>query len=537
MDDDGEKRGVTGMYEVTAAGDLAAQTDLSSLFRSWLDGDAVLGSASRNWEQFLTDSPESVGKAPIWSATTWRERWLPKILADLPDETARERCRAGVAQLCAGEAAVVVTGQQPGFLGGPLYTLLKIAAAIAAASARSSAGFPTVPLFWLGDDDDDRREAFAPVLYDPQRDAFLRARTGEGQSDRMMGTVTVNEWAQGEIAWLNEQAGRNALARDLAALGREALAADWTWSRWQRRCLLRIFAGTDLLIVSGNDAELQAVAEPLYSRLWTAGSEMEELARQRGELLIGAGYHAQIGNSSLQRYLHLEAAGRRQTLTVDPAAEMPAASRLRPGVAARSLVQDWLFRPAAVVVGPGELAYLQQLAPLYDLFSIPRSPLLPRLFAQLIPPGSQPDSSGGDAMDAGPGAELDQVVTDILEGRHAAIVSALETVAGVGAKRAANLAQQQLDRWRDNLEVLLLQQYQRIHRRRSVPKIPWLTGPKGQRQERTLASFWAAALWGESLAPSLLAAADTFFTSGADSAWRQYAVRVTSPEKRVTSPE
>ena len=30
-------------------------------------------------------------------------------------------------------------------------------------------------------------------------------------------------------------------------------------------------------------------------------------------------------------------------------------------MAARSLVQDWLFRPAAVVVGPGELAYLKQL--------------------------------------------------------------------------------------------------------------------------------------------------------------------------------
>ena len=61
----------------------------------------------------------------------------------------------------------MITGQQPGFLGGPLLTIYKIATAVALARRETAAGRPTVPVFWLGDDDDDLREALDPALWDP----------------------------------------------------------------------------------------------------------------------------------------------------------------------------------------------------------------------------------------------------------------------------------------------------------------------------------------------------------------------------------
>ena len=61
----------------------------------------------------------------------------------------------------------------------------------------------------------------------------------------------------------------------------------------------------------------------------------------------------------------------RNRLAADHRGRLPEASELRPGVVARSLVQDWLFRPAGVVAGPGEVAYLKQLRPVYEAFALP----------------------------------------------------------------------------------------------------------------------------------------------------------------------
>ena len=53
----------------------------------------------------------------------------------------------------------VVTGQQPGFLGGPLYTLYKAMQACRLASELSRAwGTPVVPVFWNHADDHDLAE-------------------------------------------------------------------------------------------------------------------------------------------------------------------------------------------------------------------------------------------------------------------------------------------------------------------------------------------------------------------------------------------
>ncbi|MBK7702083.1 MAG: bacillithiol biosynthesis BshC [bacterium] len=155
---------------------LADLPDLGPLVRAWLRGDAPFAGATAEWRRFLAATPPAAGDAPAWRDLGWREAWSAELAADLPDDAARDAAAAAVAALAAGEAEVVITGQQPGFLGGPLLTLYKAAACVAAARARTAAGRPTIPLFWCGDDDDDRREAFAPRLFDPRRRALLARR-------------------------------------------------------------------------------------------------------------------------------------------------------------------------------------------------------------------------------------------------------------------------------------------------------------------------------------------------------------------------
>src|SRR5262245_13297591 len=61
--------------------------------------------------------------------------------------------------LADGSVRSIVTGQQPGVLGGPLMSLYKAATAVAIArEIEKRHGRPCVPIFWLGTDDDDFAE-------------------------------------------------------------------------------------------------------------------------------------------------------------------------------------------------------------------------------------------------------------------------------------------------------------------------------------------------------------------------------------------
>ncbi len=564
-------------YSVTAGRELALLEQLSVVFRQWLTGHPLLGSAAQEWRRYLgmngAAPPRTAGAgngvaaaatalatasyaanpAAAWATDSWREPWLRELLADLPDDAARQRAEANVEQLAAGRAEVVITGQQPGFLGGPLYTLYKAAAAVAAAEARSRAGQPTVPLFWMADDDDDRQEAFQARLYDQQRRTFLQAVPPDGAADHMVGAAPAAVWGRGEAAWLAELSERHELARDLARLWREAAGHGLTWGRLQRRALLRLFRKTDLLCVSGNDGRLHDAAADFYGRWWTNREQLTAAVQERGAELAAAGFPAQIGEASLVRLLNLAEGGRRLAWVAEGAGQLPSAARLRPGVALRSLVQDWLFQPAGVVIGPGELAYLRQLDRAYGLLGLRRSPLLPRLFAWIVPSGGEDSSPGGwlargeeragdtagvaaavSDHDAKTTADKDASDADLLPATADRVVAAAAAVlaaalveeAGAAAARARQLARRLTARWRPSVAQLIERERTRQHRDRAGPgTVPWLA-PGGRRQERSLATHWATAWWGDPLVAAVLQAAARHCQSGAGVPWREYHLHV-----------
>ncbi|HKE01732.1 MAG TPA: bacillithiol biosynthesis BshC [Planctomycetota bacterium] len=75
--------------------------------------------------------------------------------------------RAAARRLANVGAVAVVTGQQPGFLGGPLLSFLKAAHAVTFAQALERAsGVPAVALFWNHSDDHDLDETRTTALVD-----------------------------------------------------------------------------------------------------------------------------------------------------------------------------------------------------------------------------------------------------------------------------------------------------------------------------------------------------------------------------------
>ena len=199
----------------------------------------------------------------------------------------------------------------------------------------------------------------------------------------------------------------------------------------------------------------------------------------------------------------------------------------------RSPLQDWLLAPRAVVVGPGEHAYLRQLTAVYARLGVPRSPLVPRLFAWLLPDGFDRTLLVRHRAPVGPpDREVEAALGRWQQESAAALERLLGGVAALPPDRVQALTAGRLRRWRRGLEAAL-RAAARDEARRSRPTTPAWVFPDGQRQERRLAWGAARSLWGPSLVPTLLAAAADHLEHGRRGDWREWEITVPGPKEHA----
>ncbi len=504
-------------YHNSVLGPLADRFAPGGLYAAWLSGApiAAASSATEELQQALTE-PGPERKAPLWESTAFG-KLLPAGLRDLPHGP-----------------AVVVTGQQPGYLGGPLLTLFKIATTIILAKRRNAAGLPTVPVFWSGDDDDDLAEALAPVGWDPQVGQLVhsgaRNQLGSSASQRkILSDVGATQWTASMSELLSRSDNPDDLQRDLLGLLKGAVSDQLPWGAGQAQLIARIFADTDLIIIRGHDSQLHAVATPFYDQIKDRLTELAALAQARGDALVAAGFHAQINARSLHRPLFQIIDGQRT-----PFADQPpnAAADLRPGVMLRSPVQDWLLRPVAVVVGPGELAYLRQLDPLYTALDLHRSALVPRLSGWVLPC----DNRESGLLDlvrpviakAGPDAAA--LADRVVGPAQAEIEKILRRDLGISSERSIAMAESRARRFRKGLASMFSDEVVRQEKQRVAAAPQWVL-PTGLPQERALGLISALALWGQGLVDAILQAAEQHFIEAEQGTWQESAITV--PEGTV----
>lgn len=313
--------------------------------------------------------------------------------------------QAHIEELGQSDAVAVVTGQQTGLFGGPLYTLYKALTTLALARRlRATLQRPVVPLFWMAAEDHDVAEADHVQLLD-RSGALLTLRFSAWETPP--GFLPAN---------LRLGPGIAATLEELRALLPSTEFVPWLAEVLARayapgRTLADAFALWMTALLGEDGLVLVNPADPRLKRL-TAGVLRQELAEaprsaqrilEASERLRAAGYPAQIEArpdgvncfllSGGRRALVREPAGFRLRDSGEP---IPAAELLRlaeeapeqfsPNVALRPVVQDVLFPTLTYVAGPGELAYFAQLRPVYEQFGVPMPIILPRAFLTLAEP-------------------------------------------------------------------------------------------------------------------------------------------------------
>jgi len=322
------------------------------------------------------------------------------LAAQLDGRGAPAAAREAAAKLADHSTVAIVTGQQAGLFGGPLFTLLKAIGALRLArEVEATHGVAAVAVFWIDAEDHDWDEVRTCGALDA-KDGFTRV----GLTSRIGETIP--------IARVQLDAAITAAIEELeqtlppTEFGPEVLGglrAAYTpgtgmataFGRW----IESILGPRGLVVFDASDPG----AKPLVAQLFTdeidGAGRTGRLAAQAGAALEAAGYHAQVAPHpdslalfSLDDGRHAIRCNRgafdiggtavSPDVLSDRARQSPAS--FSPNVLLRPLVQDTLFPTACYVAGPSELAYLGQLRPVYEHFDIPMPLIYLRPSATLL---------------------------------------------------------------------------------------------------------------------------------------------------------
>ncbi|UCG85166.1 MAG: bacillithiol biosynthesis cysteine-adding enzyme BshC [Gemmatimonadota bacterium] len=317
------------------------------------------------------------------------ERRFVEVSADLQGAClAHGKAADNLDQLFSGRALCVTTGQQPGLVTGPLYTIYKALSAIALAGvAERRLNRPVVPVFWVAGDDHDFAESnhlhLLTVANTIER-VTLRARDPQGPLlpmyrepvgddiravlDSLVRATPDTEYKPGILDWIGRHYEPDANLASAFAGALAELLGERGLVVFQPTHVAAKQASIPLLLqaleqAGSLDRSLQSWAEHLRSEGRPtpikvgngATTAMIESSLGRDRLVLDGNEHYKARRSG-ERWTLDEV---RQVAEAEP-------QRLSANVLLRPVVEAALLPTLVYVGGPGELAYLPQAKPLYE---------------------------------------------------------------------------------------------------------------------------------------------------------------------------
>jgi len=362
-------------------------------------------------EPFFSGNPADRG---AWQSTIARAQAHPHKRAEIAAVIAAQQSRRDApakaresgAKLADPRTVAVLTGQQAGLFGGPLYTLLKALTAIKLAEQVSrDHQVPAVPVFWIDAEDHDWDEVRGCTVFDET----LTPRTISLPSELMLeptpvAAVRLDPSIGAALDQLEQLLPatefRSVLLTDLRDCYAPGSGMADAFGRW----LERVLGERGLIVYDSSDPDAKPIASAVFARELASPGETFTRAERAGADLEGRGYHAQVQPHDTGAPALFVLDGGRQPIRrqdgrlligdhaytaaslAEEAAEHPAG--FSPNVLLRPIVQDTTFPTICYVAGPNELAYLGQLRRVYEHFGVPMPLMYPRVTATLVDSGA-----------------------------------------------------------------------------------------------------------------------------------------------------
>ena len=293
-------------------------------------------------------------------------------------------------------AAAVVTGQQVGLFGGPLFAIYKALTAVKLAAESTQAGKPAVPIFWLATEDHDLAEVNHTTLLTADATLVRVTTPTRGAEGAPMSAVSFGDEIVAVVAEAIAALGASEATEALRAAYKPGESIGSAFARLYSK----VFAHSSVILLDASDPELHRIATPIYTAAFERCRALHDALAARDKQLEKAGYHSQVKVSPSQTLLFVRVNGSRVPLrranggfalgdkklgapeVRKEITEHPA--KFSPNVLLRPVVQDHLLPTLAYVGGPAEVAYFAQVAVVYQELLGRVTPVVPRFAATLV---------------------------------------------------------------------------------------------------------------------------------------------------------
>jgi bacillithiol synthase len=372
---------------------------VSRLYADFCSGEPAL-------QPFFGFVPMSAG----WREHPPRPGHWPELVDILAAQNPAASAGAAIEALRSG-AGTVLTGQQVGLFGGPLFTPLKAATALARARQATQAGHPHAAIFWLATEDHDFAE-INHVTFPSRRELKKLIYETPPPAPVPVGRVVLDE----AITPLIDQAWELLGSSDAMDALAVAYQPGRTFAQAFAEFYGKAFAAQGLLILDAEGRDIHRIGAPVLRAALERADELHAALIERNRALEAAGYHAQVAvapQSSLLFLINEQTGGERTggriaLKRVPPTAQEPnglwqagrerystadlvgildaAPERISPAALLRPVFQDYLLGTSLTIGGPAEIAYFAQSAVLFEKILGRMTPAEPRFSATLIEP-------------------------------------------------------------------------------------------------------------------------------------------------------
>lgn len=308
-----------------------------------------------------------------------------------------------ISKLKSENSFVIITGQQAGIFGGPLYTIYKIMTTIKLAGqlSREHPDSNFIPCFWMEVDDHDFQE-INHIQFFNKNNGLRRLELQENSSDS--GKPIYRRQSNPDIA------GWQSIIKD-EFHETEFLdnVLEMFFTKYQPRSnyadafaglILELSGQYGLVVLNPTAPEFKQLGMTLFRQAINSSKEIQQQLNQRNKALDRINLPQQIHFQPQQTlFFYVDDNDRRvrmdfddagnfilkksdsdekiaQNKLIELAEEKP--QRISPNVALRPLFQDYVLPTIGYVAGPAEVAYFAQISALYSLFDQTMPIIYPR---------------------------------------------------------------------------------------------------------------------------------------------------------------
>ena len=300
----------------------------------------------------------------------------------------------------------VTTGQQPAFLGGPLYSLYKALTAVRLASDLAAIlERPVMPLFWIASEDHDWEEANHTHVIDRSNELQrLTLGPNPGTVPRPLGRIPLGEAVVDALARVEASFPRNDFHGRYIDLVREAFNPWATMASAFAHFMAELLSDTPMGLVEAAHPLLKEASRPVLHAEAEDPAASEEAVRETCGALTDRGYGLQVPVISGAVNLFTDLEEGRDRLQVEDGGFVHRRSgrrisrkrvmelirdepgRVSPNVLLRPVAESSVFPSLAYVGGPGELAYFAQLPGLFRRHGVCMPVAVPRASLLVMEP-------------------------------------------------------------------------------------------------------------------------------------------------------